>query len=272
MNPTTRRPFYAEYAWAYDLLIDRPVLKECAVIVEWLVARNVLPGAEIVDAGCGTGRYSIELARRGYLVDGIDLSPELVDIATKAAEEQKARVRFAVGDIAALPGLRYYAVLCRGVLNDIVDDSARDAVFGALAGALRPQGVLILDVREWRASATRKRREPVFRKRVATERGQLTFTSVTTLDEKNRQLLISERHALVQPGNERVTDYEFVMRCWELDEVRDFLTRYGFAGASYFGAYDSTIQAGATDRLVVVAQLDSRGGTPTTIKPSAPRA
>jgi len=28
----SRRPFYAEYAWAFDLLIDRPVRKECAAI------------------------------------------------------------------------------------------------------------------------------------------------------------------------------------------------------------------------------------------------
>jgi 2-polyprenyl-3-methyl-5-hydroxy-6-metoxy-1,4-benzoquinol methylase len=70
-----RRPFYSEYAWAFDVLIDRPVRKECAVIAGWLVEGGVVPGAKILDAGCGTGRYAIELARRGYLVDGLDLSP-----------------------------------------------------------------------------------------------------------------------------------------------------------------------------------------------------
>jgi len=35
------RPFYAEYAWAFDLLIDRPVSKECSAIVAWLVARGI---------------------------------------------------------------------------------------------------------------------------------------------------------------------------------------------------------------------------------------
>jgi hypothetical protein len=57
----SRRPFYAEYAWAYDLLIDRPVRKECAVIAGWLIDRGIPPGAEVLDAGCGTGRYAIEL-------------------------------------------------------------------------------------------------------------------------------------------------------------------------------------------------------------------
>ena len=66
MNETRCRPFYAEYAWAFDLLIDRPVEKECAVIAAWLVGRGILPGAEILDAGCGTARSSRELARRGF--------------------------------------------------------------------------------------------------------------------------------------------------------------------------------------------------------------
>src|SRR6476469_5670439 len=103
VTEVTRRPFYAEYAWAFDLLIDRPVRKECAAIVAWLIARGVLPGAEILDAGCGTGRYALELARRGYVVRGVDLSPELVDIATRASKESSGRVSFGVGDIAHLP-------------------------------------------------------------------------------------------------------------------------------------------------------------------------
>ena len=70
-------------------------------------------------------------------------------------------------------------------------------MFGAFAQALRPAGVLILDVREWEASAVRKDREPVFRKSVDTERGKLTFTSITKLDRENRQLLLSERHTPV---------------------------------------------------------------------------
>ena len=47
MSETLSRPFYAEYAWAFDLLIDRPVGKECGVIAAWLVGRQILPGAAV---------------------------------------------------------------------------------------------------------------------------------------------------------------------------------------------------------------------------------
>jgi SAM-dependent methyltransferase len=254
MNEVQRRPFYAEYAWAFDLLIDRPVRKECAVIAAWLIERGILPGAEILDAGCGTGRYAIELARRGYVVHGVDLSPDLIDIATRAIGDSIRRVSFGVGNIAHLPTARYDAILCRGVLNDIIDDAGRDAVFAAFAEALQSNGALILDVREWAASVERKTREPLFRKRVLTDRGELTFTSVTALDPENRQLLISEQHELIEQGEERVSDYRFVMRCWEREELNVLLARYGFGKASCFGAYDPDVAIGATDRLVAVAQ------------------
>lgn len=263
MKEAARRPFYAEYAWAFDLLIDRPVRKECAVIVAWLIDRGITPGAEVLDGGCGTGRYAIELARRGYVVHGIDLSPELIEVATEAMADSTGRVSFTVGDVARLPTSQYGAVLCRGVLNDVLDDAGRDAVFAAFAGALPLNGALILDVREWGASLERKAREPLFRKRVSTDRGELTFTSITTLDAEHRRLLIAERHELIGQGDERVSDHQFVMRCWERAELETLLARHGFGRASWFGAYDPDIRVGATDRLVVVAQR----GRPTRDRP-----
>jgi SAM-dependent methyltransferase len=259
MTDSSRRPFYAEYAWAFDLLIDRPVRKECAAMASWLVERGVLPGAELLDAGCGTGRYAIELARRGYLVRGIDLSPELIDVAERSAHDLRVPASFTVGDILAQPSRRFDAILCRGVLNDFVDDDSRAVVFAAFARAVRPAGVLILDVREWEATALRKDREPVFTKRVDTDRGRLTFTSTTELDRKNRRLLLSERHTLVRDDHDRSSDYQFVMRCWTREELEGGLARAGFETADYFGAYDAAVAAGSTDRVVAVAQLSRAG-------------
>ncbi len=254
MNEAPRRPFYAEFAWAFDLLVDRPVRKECAVIIAWLIDRGIPPGAEVLDAGCGSGRYAIELARRGYVVHGVDLSPDLIEVAERAVERSTGRVTFALGDISHLPSSRYAAILCRGVLNDVLDDAGRDAIFAAFAEALHPDGVMILDVREWGASLERKTREPLFKKRVSTARGELTFTSITAPDAESRQLLVNERHELTGNGTHEIRDYRFVMRCWQREELQALLARHGFRQVAWFGAYDAGVAAGATDRLVVVTQ------------------
>jgi SAM-dependent methyltransferase len=255
MAGQTSRPFYGEYAWAFDLLIDRPVSQECAAITAWLSDRGVLPGATLLDAGCGTGRYARELARRGYVVEGVDQSSELIETASQSIHCHGSSVSFRVGDILALPVGLYDGVLCRGVLNDFVNDDARISVFDAFARTLRRPGVLILDVREWEATKDRKEREPVFRRTVTTDRGRLTFTSTTELEPENRQLLLSETHTLVDDAGEHSRNYHFVMRCWTRTELQSALARNGFGSVAYFGAYDSAVHAGATDRLIAIAKL-----------------
>src|SRR5262245_9209222 len=258
MAGRSSRPLYGEYAWAFDLLIDRPVGQDCAAIAAWLSERGVLAGATLLDAGCGTGRYARELARRGYAVEGIDRSSELIETAKQAGRGQGNAISFRVADLLALPAAQYDGILCRGVLNDFVDEDARRSVFTAFARALRRAGVLILDVREWEATRDRRQREPVFRKSVATERGTLTFTSTTELDPERHQLLLSETHTLVNDAGEHSSDYRFVMRCWTRSELESVFVHGGFGSAAYFGAYDPAIPAGATDRLVAVAQLSRR--------------
>ena len=254
MNETPPRPFYSTYAWAFDLLIDRPVRKECATIAAWLVERGVTPGAALLDAGCGTGRYARELARRGYVVHGIDASPEMLDVARRSVSDSTLPVTLEAGDFLEASDRRFDAILCRGVLNDLEEDRDRAAAFTAFARALRPGGVLILDVRDWEASLERKTREPQFRKSVDTEHGRLEFSAMTRVDPERHRLLMAERHTLIAGGSEVSADADFTMRCWTREEVDAALAANGFEPASYFGAYDPDIAVRATDRLVLVTR------------------
>ncbi len=59
-----------------------------------------LSGARILDAGCGPGMMSAELAVRGAEVVGVDISPQLIEIARKRLNPDHApRVRFVAGDM-----------------------------------------------------------------------------------------------------------------------------------------------------------------------------
>ena len=69
-------------------------------------------------------------------------------------------------------------------------------------------------------------------------------------------------HELVGRDDERVSDYQFVMRCWEREELDVLFARHGFGNIQYFGAYDRSVELGATDRLVAVAQLSDRPDEP----------
>ena len=73
-------------------------------LLEWLPTD--LSGLRVLDAGCGTGAFAIEAARRGAQVLAIDLSPSLVDVARRRADEElgegaeRARIAFDSGDMS----------------------------------------------------------------------------------------------------------------------------------------------------------------------------
>jgi SAM-dependent methyltransferase len=255
VNDAARRPFYDEYAWAYDFIQGPPGKEQFDFIADAFARRGVGAGSLVLDAGCGVGRYALGLARRGYVVEGVDRSPRLVEEARRlAADAGGLAVSFRVGDLLELPAEgRFDGLLCRGVLNDLLDGQSRERAFSSFAGALRRGGVLVLDVREWEATARRKIREPVFEKTVETPRGALTFRSVTRVDPGTRRLLLEERHTLRAGGAESVSAYDFQMRCWTREELEARLARTGFGEFEFFGAYERGTPPGATDRLVCVA-------------------
>jgi len=258
VTASTLRPFYGEFAWAYDYLIERPVADECAGMAAALARRGIGPPASLLDAGCGTGRHAVELARRGFVVTGIDRSPALLAEALRRPIDAAARVRFESGDLLALPaGSGFDAIICRGVLNDLVETAERAAAFAGFARALRRGGALLLDVRDWDASAVGKTAQPVSEKRVATPRGPLVFRSVTRLDPGTRRLLITERHTLTTDAGESTASHDFVMRCWSRDELRDALRAAGFEAMEYAGTYGGA-PLGVGDRIVVAASLGAR--------------
>ncbi len=243
------RPFYDEFAWAYDRLIDRPIEAECERLARALALHGVPAPARLLDAGYGTGRYALELARQGYDVSGIDRSPAMIAEARAAAGPARA-VSFDVGDIVDRTEIGTYdAVLCRGVLNDLLDERERQGAFSTFARALRDGGLLVFDVREWTATLERKRAHPVFEKTVSTDRGRLSFRSVTELDPEQRRLLVTERHALALDGDETVASFRFIMKCWSRDEVEDRLVRAGFRALEI---------EPMTDRLAVIARRSAR--------------
>lgn len=70
-----------------------------------------LRGARVLDAGCGAGQMTAELAARGADVLAVDISPALVDIArARLPAEHTARVTFASGDMTADHGRFDYAL------------------------------------------------------------------------------------------------------------------------------------------------------------------
>jgi len=105
-----------------------------ADLVERLGPRSVL------DAGCGTGRVAIELARRGLDVTGVDLDPGMLDQARAKAPA----LPWVLGDLATLDlGRTFDAVVAAGNVMIFVAPGTEPAVLVRLAAHLAPGGLLV---------------------------------------------------------------------------------------------------------------------------------
>src|SRR6266540_2114037 len=63
---------------------------------------TIAPGS-ILDVGCGAGKHSVNLAKRGFNVIAIDLTLAGLKAARKWAQENGVRVHFVQGDVENLP-------------------------------------------------------------------------------------------------------------------------------------------------------------------------
>jgi len=101
---------------------------------------------KILDIGCGTGRHSIELAKRGYQVTGIDLSESQLARAREKAREQKLDIEFLMHDARRLPYNKEFdlaIMICEGAFPLMETDEMNFQILESAAKALKDNGKLI---------------------------------------------------------------------------------------------------------------------------------
>jgi 2-polyprenyl-3-methyl-5-hydroxy-6-metoxy-1,4-benzoquinol methylase len=100
----------------------------------------------ILDIGCGTGRHSIELARRGYTVTGIDLSESQLSLAKEKAAAAGVTIEFIqkdARDFEFTNGFDLAIMLCEGGFSLMETDEMNFRILQNAAAALKSGGKFI---------------------------------------------------------------------------------------------------------------------------------
>lgn len=112
---------------------------------------GIAPGSRVLDIGCGTGRHSVELAKRGYRVTGVDLSSGMLAQAKITADEAGVEIEFVHSNAAEFASEAVFDAaicLCEGafcLLGADDDPTDRDlAILRNVHGALKPGSTFIL--------------------------------------------------------------------------------------------------------------------------------
>ena len=156
---------FFEAEWL-DLLEPSGDVERTRREVDFVVERLELePGARVLDLACGRGRHSVELARRGFRVTGVDLSPRSLELGREAARAAGVEVELVLSDMREIAYEAAFDAAVNlftafGYFEDEEDDRL---VVGRVASALVPGGAFLLDTlnllwlargfrpREWQA-------------------------------------------------------------------------------------------------------------------------
>jgi SAM-dependent methyltransferase len=90
------------------------------------------PHGKVLDLGCGSGIWAVELAERGWEVTGVDFVPKALRRARERAEQAGVEVRLIEGDVTKLRatgvGSGYSFLLDFGLFHDELTDEQRSAM------------------------------------------------------------------------------------------------------------------------------------------------
>lgn len=142
---------------------------------------GVKKGEKALDAGCGTGNYSIELSKKGAITTGFDSSPDMLALAVAKARKEGLAINFIQADalsISALPDNSFDIVLSVGMLCFVKE---REGALVELRRVLKPGGRLVVGVLN-RCSpwAVLRRLKGMFKETIY---NQVSFISPAELDD-----------------------------------------------------------------------------------------
>jgi len=248
---------YRAYAQFYDLDVaerdpDRMMIEQMAALC----------GSPILELACGTGRALLPLARQGYQVTGVDISPEMLAIARRKVEAEGLadRVTLVEQDMRqlALDGrfnLAFVAV--NSFMHLLTVDDQMEAL-SRIREHLNPGGRLLLDLFNPDLG------------RLLDFRGQVSLDKVLTDPETGHTVMKmrSDRADLSQQtisvsfifdevdgqGVVRRTLVPFSVRYLFRAELEHLLQRSGFAVEAIYGSYDLDDFSSDSEKMITVAR------------------
>ena len=135
---------FGNYAEKYDReSFVQGTIGECDFIEREI---NYNKNTRILDIGCGTGRHSIELSKRGYSVTGIDLSESQLTRAKEKASARDLAINFEQQDARRLTFANEFdlvIMLCEGGFSLMETDEMNFQILRNASNALKPKGKLI---------------------------------------------------------------------------------------------------------------------------------
>ena len=250
---------YGSFAYIYDQLMDDVDYGAWVDYIEKLIGLSGSKVKNILELACGTGNITLNLARRGYDVAGLDISEEMLDVAREKSEVEGTPLILLNQDMTQLDfdlyDLDCVLCACDGI-NYITDLRDMKNLFAKIYGLLKLGGVFIFDI-----SSYYKLSNILGNNFMGEAREDISYMWTNYYDDET-QLLKMDLDFFVkieaedgQEDNlyERYSEVH-LQRAHKVEEVTRLLNDVGFDSVGIYGDFDVKNVDKKTERIFFVVK------------------
>ncbi|MBI2043103.1 methyltransferase domain-containing protein [Candidatus Pacearchaeota archaeon] len=242
-----------KYAKYYDRFNEgKDYVKEVEFVSE-VLKKFGANERKILDLGCGTGLHEKEFSRRGYDMMGLDLSGEMIEIAS----ERNPKCKFVVGDMSDFClNEKFDAIISMfSAMGYLTENQQIEGFFNSVKKHLKENGLLVLDV--WNGLGVMNEL-PISREKSA-KIGNLKIVrrSFPDLDSKNHINKV-RFNVKIFDGEKLIEEYDenHKVRFFFPQELKKYLEDAGFELLHLCPSYD--LNSELTEKhwnMILVARL-----------------
>lgn len=174
---------YTSFAAVYDMFMDNIPYEEWAAYLISLLKEHGIDDGLVLDLGCGTGSLTEILAREGYDMTGIDISPDMLQIAMEKRAESGHDILYLLQDMREFElygTVRAIVSICDS-MNYLFEPGDLVQTLRLVNNYLDPEGLFIFDL-----NTEYKYREILGESTIAEDREESSFIWDNSYDEEER--------------------------------------------------------------------------------------
>jgi SAM-dependent methyltransferase len=204
------------------------------------------PAAKILDLCCGFGRISIELARRGYAVTGVDITKPYLDAAKEDASCENLNIEYVHTDAREFTRPEYFDTVVNlyTSIGYFADPKDEQLLFSNVYKSLKSGGSFIIETLGKEIAVLNFVETEWFERA-----GYTVLTEYEVLDSwtflNNRWIIFND---------EKRIEKTFPQRLYAASELRELLFKAGFGKVEIYGDWNENPYDHKAQRLIVVGR------------------
>ncbi len=243
---------YGFFSNVYDTLTENVNYAARADYIADLLAEHGITGGILLDLACGTGTLSIEMAKKGFEVIGVDASADMLSAAMNNAYNSEEDILFLCQPMQQLDlyGTINAAICTLDSINHLTDPEDVQATFDKVSLFTESGGIFIFDI-----NTVFKHRKILGDNTFVYDLDEVYCVWQNTLDVQTDTVQIDlDIFEMLEDGAYERSQESFCERAYPVDTIKTMLTAAGFETLAIYDELTRNEPKEDSERLFIIAR------------------